>query len=70
MKNMEIKEIKELGDSFIGLWAYNYGKRRYCATIVYNDKHWDTGMHKTPEGALRKAVKLLRKLKKLKDNKK
>lgn len=56
-------EIDKLGDNFIGLWAYRYKEKKFCATIVYQDKHWDTREYKTPERALKEAIKLLEKLK-------
>lgn len=60
-----MKEIEELGDHFTGLWGFRrHGKEiKFCASIVYKDRHWDTNEYKTPERALKEAVKLLKKLK-------
>ena len=56
--------LEELGDRFIGLWAYRgYRKeKKYCVTIIYEDRHWDTNEYKSPKRALKEAIKLLEKL--------
>ncbi len=57
--------LRELGDSFIGLWNFRQFKKKkqWCVTYQVNGFYYDTLPHKTAVGALSKAYFTMKRIK-------
>ncbi len=59
------KLIEKLGDHFIGLWTYRLAhrkKRTWAVTIHFHGNYYDVIEKKTPEEAIKEAIRTLKKL--------